>query len=58
MSEQEIFQLLFLPGFSTASDVSDLSGRGVGLDVVKRNLEFLRGETTIDSRLGWAPPSG
>ncbi|HAU4887011.1 chemotaxis protein CheA [Aeromonas hydrophila] len=52
LSEQEIFQLLFLPGFSTASDVSDLSGRGVGLDVVKRNLEFLRGETTIDSRLG------
>ncbi|WP_421211676.1 chemotaxis protein CheA [Aeromonas enteropelogenes] len=52
LSEQEIFQLLFLPGFSTANDVSDLSGRGVGLDVVKRNLEFLRGETTIDSRLG------
>lgn len=52
LGEQEVFQLLFMPGFSTATDVSDLSGRGVGLDVVKRNLEFLRGETTIESRLG------
>ncbi|QXC36788.1 chemotaxis protein CheA [Aeromonas jandaei] len=52
LSEQEIFQFLFQPGFSTASGVSDLSGRGVGLDVVKRNLESLRGETTIESHPG------
>lgn len=52
LGEQEIFQFLFQPGFSTAADVSDLSGRGVGLDVVKRNLESLRGEATIESRLG------
>ena len=52
LGEQEIFQFLFQPGFSTAADVSDLSGRGVGLDVVKRNLESLRGEATIESLLG------
>lgn len=52
LGEQEIFQFLFQPGFSTAADVSDLSGRGVGLDVVKRNLESLRGEATIESRPG------
>ena len=39
--------LLFLPGFSTAEKVSDLSGRGVGMDVVKRNIESLRGEVNI-----------
>ena len=47
MSEQEILGLLFLPGFSTAEKVSDLSGRGVGMDVVKRNIEALRGEVNI-----------
>lgn len=52
LGEQDIYQLLFQPGFSTAVDVNDLSGRGVGLDVVKRNLDSLRGEVTIESRLG------
>ena len=47
LSEQEILSLLFLPGFSTAEKVSDLSGRGVGMDVVKRNIESLRGEVNI-----------
>jgi two-component system chemotaxis sensor kinase CheA len=42
-SDQEIFQLLFVPGFSTAVSVSSVSGRGVGMDVVKRNIESLRG---------------
>jgi two-component system chemotaxis sensor kinase CheA len=44
--------LLFEPGFSTAEQVSNLSGRGVGLDVVKRNIEALRGTATIDSQEG------
>ena len=52
MSEQEILSLLFLPGFSTAEKVSDLSGRGVGMDVVKRNIEALRGEVEIITALG------
>ncbi|UCA09867.1 chemotaxis protein CheA [Aeromonas enteropelogenes] len=52
LSEQEIFQFLFQPGFSTASGISDISGRGVGLDVVKRNLESLRGEISIESQPG------
>ncbi|UBH26361.1 chemotaxis protein CheA [Aeromonas enteropelogenes] len=52
LSEQDIFQLLLQPGFSTAENVSDLSGRGVGLDVVKRNLESLRGEVSIESHPG------
>ena len=47
LSEQETLGLLFLPGFSTAEKVSDLSGRGVGMDVVKRNIESLRGEVNI-----------
>ena len=52
MSEAEIYQLLFVPGFSTAERVTDLSGRGVGMDVVKRNVEQLRGEVEIESRAG------
>ncbi|MDF0606836.1 chemotaxis protein CheA [Neisseriaceae bacterium TC5R-5] len=52
MSDQEILQLIFLPSFSTAEEVSDLSGRGVGMDVVKRNIEALRGEVEIHSQLG------
>ncbi|MDW5417637.1 chemotaxis protein CheA [Iodobacter sp. CM08] len=52
LSDQEILQLIFLPGFSTADAVSDLSGRGVGMDVVKRNIESLRGEIEIHSRPG------
>ncbi|OQS48882.1 chemotaxis protein CheA [Chromobacterium violaceum] len=52
LSDQETLQLIFLPGFSTADAVSDLSGRGVGMDVVKRNIEALRGEIEIQSQPG------
>ncbi len=51
-SAQEIQQLIFEPGFSTADAVSNLSGRGVGMDVVRRNIETLRGTTEIDSTAG------
>lgn len=52
LSEQDTYQLIFHPGFSTAQQVSDLSGRGVGLDSVKRDLEQLRGTIEIESTLG------
>ncbi|WP_374422932.1 chemotaxis protein CheA [Chromobacterium sp.] len=52
LSEPELLHLIFLPGFSTARALSDLSGRGMGLDVVKRNIESLRGEVEIHSRPG------
>ena len=47
--DEEIFQLIFEPGFSTADKVTDLSGRGVGLDVVRRNLDELNGRISISS---------
>jgi two-component system chemotaxis sensor kinase CheA len=50
LSEQEIFRLIFEPGFSTADQVSNLSGRGVGMDVVKRSIEALRGTVELHSR--------
>jgi two-component system, chemotaxis family, sensor kinase CheA len=52
LSQQEIFKLILEPGFSTAPAVTDLSGRGVGMDVVKRNIEALRGNIEIKSRVG------
>ncbi|MCU0865283.1 MAG: chemotaxis protein CheA [Planctomycetes bacterium] len=52
MADQEVFHIIFLPGFSTAEKVTDLSGRGVGMDVVRRNIEALRGKIEIDSALG------
>lgn len=52
MSEKEKINLIFLPGLSTAEKVSDVSGRGVGMDVVKTNLDKLGGVVDIDSRLG------
>jgi two-component system, chemotaxis family, sensor kinase CheA len=52
MSEKEIFEFIFLPGFSTAEKVTDLSGRGVGMDVVRCNLKKLNGTIEISSRLG------
>ncbi|MBU0742380.1 chemotaxis protein CheA, partial [bacterium] len=52
LSEQEIFDLIFEPGFSTASEVTDVSGRGVGMDVVRRNIEKLRGSVDIVSEMG------
>jgi two-component system, chemotaxis family, sensor kinase CheA len=52
LSDQEIFQFIFLPGFSTAKIVTDVSGRGVGMDVVRRNIEALRGSCEISSTPG------
>jgi two-component system, chemotaxis family, sensor kinase CheA len=52
LSDPEAFGIIFLPGFSTAEKVTDLSGRGVGMDVVRRNIEALRGKIEIESRLG------
>ncbi len=52
LSDKEIYDLIFEPGFSTAAVVSDLSGRGVGMDVVKRNVSALRGTIDVDSRPG------
>ncbi len=52
MSAKEITDLLFLPSFSTAKKVSDVSGRGVGLDVVKSKIESLSGEVEVKSKLG------
>ena len=52
LTEQEIFNLIFEPGFSTADQVSNLSGRGVGMDVVKRNISALRGTIELSSTLG------
>jgi two-component system chemotaxis sensor kinase CheA len=52
LSEKEIYALIFEPGFSTADKVTSLSGRGVGMDVVKRNITALRGSVDIASRPG------
>ncbi|SES67920.1 two-component system, chemotaxis family, sensor kinase CheA [Natronincola peptidivorans] len=52
MEDNEIIQLLFAPGFSTADKISDLSGRGVGLDVVKTKIEALGGTVEVDSFKG------
>ncbi|NUN96020.1 MAG: chemotaxis protein CheW [Candidatus Omnitrophica bacterium] len=52
LSDREIFNLIFQPGFSTAKKVTDVSGRGVGMDVVKRNIESLRGQIEILSEPG------
>lgn len=51
LSDKEIIDLVFLPGFSTASHVTEVSGRGVGMDVVKRKISELRGEIEIDSKI-------
>lgn len=51
-AEDEIFALLFQPGFSTAAEVTNLSGRGVGLDVVKKEIEALRGMVNVRSQPG------
>ena len=52
LSDQELFQLIFHPGFSTAAQVSNLSGPGVGMDVVKRTIESLRGTIEVASEPG------
>jgi two-component system, chemotaxis family, sensor kinase CheA len=50
--DAELFSLIFIPGFSTAERVTELSGRGIGLDVVKRNIEALRGTLSVESQPG------
>ncbi len=52
LTDQQIYELIFMPGFSTAEVVSDVSGRGVGMDVVRRNIQELGGNVEIDSELG------
>ena len=51
-SERELLQLIFLPGFSTAAAVTNVSGRGVGMDVVRNNVEKIGGKVEIESRAG------
>src|SRR3984957_15714745 len=52
MSEREVFNLIFLPGFSTAEKVTNVSGRGVGMDVVKTNVEKIGGMVDVTSKAG------
>ncbi|HRR18724.1 MAG TPA: chemotaxis protein CheA [Ignavibacteriales bacterium] len=52
LNKNEIFNLIFLPGFSTAEKITNISGRGVGMDVVKTNVTKLRGTIQIDSEVG------
>jgi len=52
LADHEVWQLIFLPGFSTAEAITDLSGRGVGMDVVKRSIESLRGNISLSSSSG------
>ena len=52
LSDKEIYDLIFAPGFSTAEQITDISGRGVGMDVVRRNIEKLRGKVEIDTVAG------
>ncbi|MBZ0164105.1 MAG: chemotaxis protein CheA [Notoacmeibacter sp.] len=52
LPEQELYQFIFNPGFSTASEVTSVSGRGVGMDVVKRTIEGLRGTIDVSSKPG------
>ncbi|HET7525852.1 MAG TPA: chemotaxis protein CheW [Burkholderiaceae bacterium] len=53
LSDAEVWALIFAPGFSTADEVTDISGRGVGMDVVKRNIAALNGSVEIDSAEGY-----
>jgi two-component system chemotaxis sensor kinase CheA len=52
LSDQEAINLVFQPGFSTTSEVSDLSGRGVGMDVVRTNIEKMGGQVAVSSTIG------
>lgn len=52
LSDQEVYQFIFLTGFSTAEFVSEISGRGVGMDVVKSNIEKLKGDIQIKTEIG------
>ncbi len=52
LSDSEVFAFMFQPGFSTAEKISEVSGRGVGLDVVRQNIESLRGSVEVESKAG------
>ena len=52
MTERDVFNLIFLPGFSTAEKVTNVSGRGVGMDVVKTNIEKIGGTVDVQSHAG------
>jgi two-component system, chemotaxis family, sensor kinase CheA len=52
LTDNDVFQLIFAPGFSTAEKVTDISGRGVGMDVVRKNIEKMRGRIDIQSAPG------
>ncbi|MHB8792301.1 MAG: hybrid sensor histidine kinase/response regulator [Thermoleophilia bacterium] len=52
LSSDDVIELLFQPGFSTSASVTEISGRGVGLDVVKNNIEKLEGSVTVESEIG------
>ncbi|MCK6490976.1 MAG: chemotaxis protein CheA [Planctomycetes bacterium] len=52
LTDEEVWALIFLPGFSTADKVTDVSGRGVGMDVVKRMVEEMRGQVVVESKAG------
>lgn len=52
MTDEEVWNLIFMPGFSTADQVTDISGRGVGMDVVKRNIQSMGGHVEITSHAG------
>lgn len=52
LTNEEVLGLIFLPGFSSAKSISNVSGRGVGLDVVKNNISDIRGTITVDTELG------
>ena len=52
LDDREALELIFLPGLTTAEKVTDISGRGVGMDVVRSNIRRLHGTTTLESRLG------
>lgn len=52
LTDKQIYELIFMPGFSTAEQLTDISGRGVGMDVVRRNIQALGGNIEIISKLG------
>ncbi len=52
LSDKEIYDLIFIPGFSTAESITQVSGRGVGMDIVKHKIQDIRGEISIDSEEG------
>lgn len=52
LSDEQIYDLIFKPGFSTAAEITDISGRGVGMDVVRRNIQELNGSVEVESQSG------